>query len=125
MKTALLLLIILFVSALPAVSRLADASEPDIQGTWRLRGDDGKGHAWFLEWTFEKGKFDLKGYPPLHQEGSYRIVKTKGAKLTLELYEQQGNFGTENSQIVIIVNKKRDTLMIKGQGPFARVKDKS
>jgi hypothetical protein len=98
-----------------------DAEEKTIQGTWRLAGTNGR-HSWFLEWTFDAGKFKLQGYPPLYQEGSYRIVKTDGNKLTLELYDQKGNFGTEPSQIEILVNKAGDRLKIKGQEPFTRVK---
>lgn len=94
-------------------------NEDFIQGMWRLTGENG-GHAWFLEWTFDKGRFDLKGYPPLAQDGKYRIIKTDGHKLTLELYDQKGNFGTENSQLELVIDRKKDTLMIKGQGPFKR-----
>jgi hypothetical protein len=115
--------LILFMAAPPAsISR--ESKEDFIQGMWRLTGESG-GHAWFLEWTFDRGRFELKGYPPLAQNGKYRIIKTDGAKLRLELYDQKGNFGTENSEIELVIDKKRDTLMIKGQGPFARVKEGS
>jgi hypothetical protein len=76
-----------------------------------------------IDWTFEQGKFTLKGYLPLYQEGSYRIIKRAAGKLTLELFDQKGNFGTENSQIEIVTGKSRNKLkQIKGQGPFSRVK---
>lgn len=101
---------------------LADANDDFIQGTWRAEGTDLTGrHGWFQTWTFDKGKFKHEGYPPLNQEGSYRLLKKSKNKLTLELYDQQGTFGTENSQIEIIINKKKGILMIKGQGPFKRV----
>ncbi|MBD0369871.1 MAG: hypothetical protein ICV60_03390 [Pyrinomonadaceae bacterium] len=110
---------LLLFSSLGVVASAKKTNEDFIQGVWRVTGENG-GHAWFLEWTFDHGKFDLKGYPPLAQGGKYRIIKTDGHKLTLELYDQKGNFGTENSQIEIILDKKKDTLMIKGQGPFKR-----
>jgi hypothetical protein len=94
-------------------------NEDFIQGMWRMTGQNGS-YGWFLEWTFDRGRFDLKGYPPLTQGGKYRIIKTEGHKIILELYAQQGNFGTENSQIELVIDKKKDTLMIKGQGPFKR-----
>jgi hypothetical protein len=97
----------------------ADSAEQVMQGAWRLTGTNGA-HGWYLEWTFDHGKFKLDGYPPLHQEGKYRVVKEEGDKLTLELYEQQGNFGTENSQIEVVVDKDKDALKIKDQGPFKR-----
>jgi len=119
MKLFLALFFIALVGFSSAPARSKNSDDQQIQGTWRLDGNNG-GHSWFLEWTFERGKFTLRGYPPLLQEGSYRITKTEGNKLTLELYDQKGNFGTETSQIEIIIDK--DKLKIKGQGPFARVK---
>ncbi|HKS29875.1 MAG TPA: hypothetical protein VJS44_18775 [Pyrinomonadaceae bacterium] len=111
--------VILFSAA--AVTAYIDrkTNEDFIQGMWRLTGEQG-GHAWFLEWTFLRGHFELKGYPPLAQEGKYRIIKAEGDKLTLELYDQKGNFGTETSQVEVVLDKKKDRLTIKGQGPFKR-----
>lgn len=110
--------LILF-SSVHLASSAKERNEDFIQGMWRLTGENG-GHSWFLEWTFNRGMFDLKGYPPLAQEGKYRIIKTDGNKLTLELYDQKGNFGTEHSQIEVVIDKKKNTLTIKGQGPFKR-----
>ncbi len=124
MKIFLSLILIALASFSYIAAPVTDDNEKVMQGTWRLTGSNGK-HAWFLEWTFAEGKFELKGYPPLHQQGKYRIVKTEDNKLTLELYEQSGNFGTENKQMQIIVNKEKDTLMIDDKGPFNRIKDKS
>jgi hypothetical protein len=111
--------LILFTAVPLASSSSRESKEDFIQGMWRLTGESG-GHAWFLEWTFDRGRFALKGYPPLAQEGKYRIIKRDGDKLVLELYDQKGNFGTESSQIEVIIDKKKDTLQIKGQGPFRR-----
>ena len=113
---AIALLLFSFVAAAYSAKK---TNEDFIQGMWRLTGEQG-GHGWYLEWTFDHGRFDLKGYPPLAQEGKYRIIKADGDKLTLELYDQKGNFGTENSRIEIVLDKKKDTLMIKDQGPFKR-----
>jgi hypothetical protein len=106
--------------------KATDSPEEFIQGSWHAQGTDPSGrHGWFQEWTFEKGKFKHTGYPPLEQEGSYRILKTEGNKLTLELYDQKGTFGTENSQIEVVIDKDKGKLKIKGQGPFSRVKSES
>src|SRR5918911_5752344 len=105
---------LLLFSSVSFVSSAKKTEEDFIQGMWRLTGENG-GRAWFLEWTFSRGRFDLKGYPPLAQAGKYRIIKVDGHKLTLELYDQKGNFGAETSQIDIVIDKKKETLMIKGQ----------
>ena len=128
MKTILLFFFISLVVSFPVASSVGDVNDDAIQGVWYLSGQvtdrNGQpGLSWFLEWRFDHGKFNLSGYPPLHQEGSYRITKTEGNKLTLELYDQKGNFGTDNSEIEIIVDKEKDELKIKGQGPFTRRKD--
>ena len=124
MKCFLLLVVLLFsVSGFAARAPLGpQPQEKFLQGTWRLEGSDEKKNAWYLEWTFDMGSFKLEGYPPLHQEGSYQIVDVVGDKVTLELYDQKGTFGTDKSKIEVILDKKKDTLVIKGQGPFKRNK---
>ena len=127
MKAALFLLVILLAASFPPASQTADTGDEEIQGTWYLngqvKGKDGQpGMSWFLEWSFDQGKFNLAGYPPLHQKGSYRIIKREGSRLTLELYDQQGNFGTDTSRIDIIIQENKDHLMIKDQGPFKRTR---
>jgi hypothetical protein len=123
MRYSLLLAVLLFsfVSFAPRTS-LKPPQEKFLQGTWRLEGSDGK-VSWYLKWTFDMGSFTLEGYPPLRQEGSYQITNVDGSKVMLELYDQKGNFGTEKSQIEVVLDKKKDTLMIKGQGPFTRAKE--
>lgn len=110
-------------SVLPIVSSSAKKTGEDfIQGAWRLTGES-EGHAWFLEWSFYNGRFNLKGYPPLYQEGKYRVTKRDGDKLTLELYDQKGNFGNEDRKIEVAIDKKKDTLLIDGKGAFKRTKE--
>ena len=97
-------------------------SEKVMQGTWVVEGSgDGKSSTGYLEWTFDNGKFSLNGYPQVHQEGSFRIIKRRGDKLTLELFDQKGNWGTRKSQMEIAVDVKNDLLTIKDKGPFRRV----
>lgn len=101
--------------------------EKFIQGAWRAGGelknkDGGPGMSWFIEWTFDKGKFKQTGYPPLSQEGKYRIIRKDGNKLTLELYDQKGTFGTENKTIEIVIDKEKDQLKISNQEGFKRTK---
>lgn len=126
MKLLAIICLIAFLCSTPLAESSAtasDASEDFIQGSWRAEGTDPSGsHSWYQEWTFDQGKFKHTAYPPINQEGSYRVVRSAGNRLTLELYDQQGTFGTENSQIEVILNRKRGGLMIKGQGPFSRIK---
>ena len=107
----------------------AQDHETFIQGKWRLVGEfpkdkSGRSRVWFLEWTFADGKFLQTGYPPIKQEGKYRIVRQDEDKLTLELYEQKGNFGTEDRQIEIVVDRKNEMLKIMDKEGFSRIKNK-
>lgn len=124
MKLLTLILLLAAVCAPPAANAspaTPDALEDFIQGTWRATGTDPSGrHGWFQEWTFDKGKFTETGYPPLEQKGSYRVLKSRGNRLTLELYDQDGTFGTENGQLEIVINRRRGTLRIGQVGPFRR-----
>ena len=107
----------------------AQDHETFIQGKWRLEGEhpkneSGRAMSWFLEWTFADGKFLQTGYPPIKQEGKYRVVKQSDDKLTLELYEQKGNFGTNDRRIEIVIDKKNERLKIWNQENFSRVENK-
>ncbi len=103
----------------------AQDHETFIQGKWRLVGEfpkdkSGRSRVWFLEWTFADGKFLQTGYPPIKQEGKYRIVKQDESKLTLELYEQKGTFGTKDRKIEIDVDRKNEKLQIENHQGFRR-----
>ena len=98
-------------------------NEKYIQGTWRVEGENG-GYRWFLEWTFENGKFNQTGYPPIIQEGKYRIAGETENKITLELYEQKGTFGNEMRKIEILIEKETNQLTISGTKGFTRTTEK-
>src|SRR6185295_12524289 len=115
-KGFLFVWLFVFVIGLSACSAVAqiekkDAGKDDLAkyvlGTWRLDGElppnnTGHGFHWFLEYKFNAdGTFMLTGYPPLMQKGKYRVVKSEDNKLTLDLYEQSGNFGDKDKQIEI------------------------
>jgi len=107
----------------------AQDNESFIQGKWRLEGESPKDRSgytrfWFLEWTFANGTFLQTGYPPIKQEGKYRIIKQADNKMTLELYEQKGNFGTADQTIELVVDRKDERLKIWNQAGFKRVKAK-
>jgi hypothetical protein len=127
MKTLLLIFILALAGVSSGFAPSQSVSERIMQGTWLLEGGGEKNTPrWYLEWSFDdKGKFSLNGYPQVHQEGSYRISKTNGNTLTLELFDQKGSFGTSKSQMQVVVDDKQDKLMIKDKGPFRRVINKT
>src|SRR3954469_16898962 len=102
------------------------SNETFIQGSWRIDGQlPGNGThrmSWFQEWKFDQGKFEEQGYPPLEQHGSYRVIKSDGDKLTLELYDRTGTFGTEKGNLEIVLYRKKNQLKIGSNEPFKRVK---
>src|SRR5690606_15001017 len=100
----------------------AGLNEEYLQGTWRAAGETPDRHTWFLEWTFDDGRFKQAGYPPITQKGKYRVVGSDGTKLTLELYDQDGTFGKETQRIEITVDSNR--LTIQNMKGFSRVTDR-
>ena len=106
------------------------SNEEYIKGTWRLDGElppGNSGHSfhWFLEYTFNSdGSFMLTGYPPLMQKGKYRAVKEEDEKLILDLYEQNGNFGTKDKRIEVVVDREKKTLKIDGKEGFKQAMGK-
>jgi hypothetical protein len=105
-------------------------NEEYIKGTWRLDGElppnnTGHGFHWFLEYTFNSdGTFLLTGYPPLMQKGKYRVVEDQDNKLTLDLYEQSGNFGTKDKRIEVVIDREKKRLGIDGKEDFKALKKK-
>jgi hypothetical protein len=96
--------------------------EPEkyIQGKWRAAGETDR-HTWFLEWTFDNGSFKQSGYPPITQDGKYKVVNVADNKITLELYDQKGTFGEEKSKVEILINPETKQLTISGMKEFSRV----
>lgn len=97
-----------------------DEFEKYIQGTWRAEGKNGN-YGWFLEWTFADGIFKQTGYPPILQEGKYKITGISGNKITLMLYDQKGTFGTEERSMDIVFNSPDKSLTISGTKGFSRL----
>ena len=97
------------------------ADDERLSGTWRVAGERG-GHAWYLQWKFENGRLERRGYPPLFQKGRYRITNVDGDKLTIDLYDQEGNFGIANRTIQIAFDAD-ETLTIGGRRGFKNVSD--
>ncbi len=116
--TLAILLIPLLVACGPA-----DPNEKFIQGTWTASGAIDDGHAWFLDWTFKDGSFEVTGYPPLHQTGKYQIVSSDGDTLTLKLTDQQGDWPTDDREMTIFIDTANETLKIDNQGPFTHTSE--
>jgi hypothetical protein len=99
-------------------------TEQYIQGAWRTAGGDGI-RAWFSEWTFANGSFKQTGYPPIVQEGKYRVASVADDRITLTLYDQKGTFGDEERELQILLDKEAKQLTISGMKGFSRVVDKT
>jgi hypothetical protein len=100
-------------------NQTSDEAEKYIQGTWRVASENAR-RSWFLEWSFDNGNFKQTGYPPIIQEGKYRVAGIDGDRLTLELYEQKGTFGEGNRELQIFLDKKANRLTISGTKGFSR-----
>jgi hypothetical protein len=126
MRSALLFL--LFLSACshsqvepttaPAVKKLDDAP---IQGTWEVQIPGGPMGGGIIQWRFEHGVYTLTGYPALSGTGKYKVARADGVNLSLEFSEQTGDMSQFNT-MEIVVDQSAQTLMLKGQGPYHKIK---
>ena len=99
-----------------------DAGEERLHGIWRVAGER-DGHAWFLQWKFEDGTFEQRGYPPVLQKGRYRITKFEGDRLIIELSDQEGTFGTANRTMRIAFDASDEAIAIDGRFGFKRIEN--
>lgn len=113
-------LALLLAATLACSTLMMGETERFIQGTWAHGTDSGDGHGTYLELTFTPGGFRLWGYPPLEQTGRYRVVGEAADTLTLRLTGQAGDFGTDDRDMVIVLDRAANTLMIDGGGPYTR-----
>ena len=97
-----------------------DPNERMLQGSWAQTRDQGEGHTSYLKWTFDHGRFEVDGYPPLHQTGRYRLMKSEGSTLVLQLYDQSGDWPVDEREIEIVLNSDGQSLTIDGEEPFQR-----
>lgn len=95
-----------------------------IQGKWNHSEQVSDDFYSYIEWTFADGSFEAEGYPPLYHKGKYSVVKSEENKLTLLLTNQEGDWPTEDRELVIEIMKDEDQLKIGNTSPFTRVKKK-
>ena len=107
--------VLVFSIACGSIMDLKSENEKFIQGKWHLAGTIGDGEenrAWYLEWGFKNGEFTQSGYPPIKQEGKYKVIESKDNTIKLKLYKQKGTFGEEDSELKIIIDKENKTISI-------------
>lgn len=122
LKSPFLIFAFLLIPTLACALFISDPNEQFIQGKWS-QGDSTDGHAWYSAYTFDRGSFTVEGYPPLHQTGSYRVVSSVGNKLVLEFYNQKGDWGTQNNQTTLVLDRTGDRLSLdNGQSFYTRAK---
>lgn len=118
-KTALLILLFSFSFIAQNCAWGISAQEKFIQGEWEGREEGthppppemkGPTLGIYVNWKFNKGNFNFVGYPPLKQEGKYRVIKETPDSITLEFYDQKGDWGSEKSQRTFFINRSKDEL---------------
>lgn len=118
--------ILLFAIACSSIFGLMHSeNEKFIQGKWQVAGEHnsekGVGQSWFLEWEFENGRFTQNGYPPLQQEGNYKIIEDRNDTIKLKLYKQNGTYGVEDSELKVVVDKENKKLKIEEMEGFTKI----
>jgi hypothetical protein len=121
----LTLFILLFVISCNGIFNIKSENEKFIQGKWQLSGNlpGDRNFSWLLEWEFNNGTFFQSGYPPIRQEGKYKIIEEREDTIRLKLYKQTGTWGEQDSELDIIIDKENNTLSIQGKANFKRLNE--
>jgi hypothetical protein len=97
-----------------------DAHERRIQGNWARSQELSVGFSTYTEWQFQRGRFEIEGYPPLRQAGRYRIIERHADGVTLLLYAQSGDLPTDDQHLRISFRSDPDELIIGAEPIFRR-----
>jgi hypothetical protein len=97
-----------------------NSQEKAIQGTWHFSQSDGRSLGMSLQWTFDHGSYELKGYPQILKTGRYRVLESKDSTLQLLLYENKGDQPPDDRKISVTVNAGGQALMIDNHGPWTK-----
>ncbi|HSQ16898.1 MAG TPA: hypothetical protein VLM83_04300 [Anaerolineales bacterium] len=125
-------LLILLLSLLLTGCKM-DPNETFVQGQWydnndhlsNLAGESRQESFWY----FDNKTFEVYGccFVPMEFSGNYRILKSEGDTLQLELYQLQGQNSSmlyhsdDVLTITITINRQTDTIQFGGGDPFTRV----
>ncbi len=93
-------------------------NERFIQGTWHRGGvleDDDDSFSWYMDLTFERGRYVQKGYPPYYGEGKYTVIRSEENQIVLHLMGQTGNEKGVDREMTITINQPKDSLIVSGE----------
>jgi hypothetical protein len=105
-----------------------DVNDEFIQGSWHfsdphLNNLSGESHL-EITWSFAGGTYEYHSCcfnGEVYQTGRYEIVRSEGATIVLELFNQRGSsFGSGRHEIGITIDRENETLTIQAAGPFTR-----
>lgn len=54
-----------------------------LEGKWSAGGDQGDGHSWFMEYTFNGNSYSMLGYPPISESGTIKIKVINGDSMLI------------------------------------------
>jgi len=109
------------------LSGCTDKNEVYVQGDWFFSAPGVGGITQQMSvhtyWNFDDGALvahsccdDRPG-----MSGQYRIVKSEGNSLVLELFDTEGTGVEDEYQVQIVIDRVAETLSIQGVGPFSRM----
>ena len=120
-------LVLCLLVAAVSLSGCRDRNESFIQDSWFYSAPSVGGvtteSSVHTFWHFEDGSVDAnsccESRPGMN--GSYRIIKSEGNLLILEIYDIEDETGLQSYELQIEIDRERETLLLQGTGPFVRV----
>lgn len=87
-------------------------SKDEFTGTWHGGGETKDGYAWFVDYTFKNGTYDMKTDSTFKDNGTYEIVKRFEDNVSVQMRKTSIPFNKTYDIYISLVDK--DTIMIDG-----------
>lgn len=84
------------------------------QGKWSASGDIGDStdvKSWYIEYNFDGNNYNMQGYPPISEEGTYEIIEEKGDSVLVYFNVINSKPETKDRKDWLLV---KDTVIISG-----------
>ncbi|OGL61978.1 hypothetical protein A3C09_01465 [Candidatus Uhrbacteria bacterium RIFCSPHIGHO2_02_FULL_47_44] len=92
----------------PAVQEMKD----EFTGTWRADAVTKDGYAWFVEYSFKNGTYDMKTESAFKDNGTYQIIKRFEDNVSVQMQKTSIPYNKTYDIYISIIDEK--TIMIDG-----------
>lgn len=94
-------------------TKVLETPADPIEGRWLAEGQFEDGFAWYVEYEFKGGKYNMHGYPSVQESGTYQFLEQDANYYVLELKSGEA---VETHEMVV-----NEDLLEWGEKDFKRI----